>query len=108
MESGLTQAGDRKPAARVAHLFASPTGVLVILPALVIAAGVVVLLLGRRATHDTAEQMARRQLTAQADAVKDDIAFALGQADPVLSMMRSIADAAMPTEDGLSRLRGGR
>ncbi|HUS30886.1 MAG TPA: protein kinase [Kofleriaceae bacterium] len=102
--SSLTQ-GDRQPAARVARLFASPGAVLVILPALVIAAGIVVLLLGRRATRDTAETMARHQLVAQADAVKDDVAFALDQADPVLAMMGSIADTAMPTPDAITRLR---
>ncbi|HSD89490.1 MAG TPA: protein kinase [Kofleriaceae bacterium] len=98
-------AGDRQPAARVATLFASPGAVLVILPALVIAAGVVVLLLGRRATRDTAETMARHQLVAQADAVKADVAFALDQADPVLSMMKSLADVVRPTPDAMSRLR---
>jgi serine/threonine protein kinase len=104
VEQGLTQ-GDRRPAARVATLFASPAAVLVILPALVISAGVVVLLLGRRATHDTAETMARQQMIAQANAVRDDVSFALEQADPVLAMMRSIADTAMPTPDAISRLR---
>jgi len=89
----------------VATLFASPGAVLIILPALVIAAGVVVLLLGRRATRDTAETMARHQLVAQADAVKADVAFALDQADPVLSMMKSLADVARPTEDAMGRLR---
>ena len=77
---------------------------LVILPALVIAAGVTVLLLGRRATRDTAENMARHQLTAQAAAVRQDVEGALDQAEPVFKMMRTLADAAMPTPDALTRL----
>src|SRR6478735_6584218 len=101
----MNTVGDRQPAARVARLFASPGAVLIILPALVIAAGVVVLLLGRRATRDTAETMARHQLVSQASAVTHDVNFALDQAEPVLSMMRSLSDAAMPTPDAMGRLR---
>ncbi len=77
---------------------------LVILPALVIAAGVAVLLLGRRATKETAENMARRQLVAQAQAVTHDVEFALDQAVPVLATMKSLANEAMPTPDALTRL----
>jgi serine/threonine protein kinase len=97
--------GSRRPgAARIARLFASPGAVLVILPALVIAAGVSVLLLGRRATRDTAENMARHQLTAQAEAVRLDVESALDQADPVFKMLRTLADAAMPVPDALTRM----
>jgi serine/threonine protein kinase len=96
--------GDRPPAARVARLFASPGAVLVILPALVIAAGVTVLLLGGRGTRDTAAIMARHQLVAQAEAVRHDVESALDQADPVFKMLRTLADAAMPTPDALTRL----
>jgi serine/threonine protein kinase len=97
--------GDREPgAARVARLFASPGAVLVILPALVVAAGVTVLLLGRAATRDTAENMARSQFVAMAAAVKNDIESAVEQADPVFKMMGSIANEAMPTNEALTRL----
>jgi serine/threonine protein kinase len=96
--------GGAPPAARLARLFASPGGVLVIMPALVIAAGVVVLLLGRRATKETAENMARHQLVAQAQAVTHDVEFALDQANPVLATMRAVANEAMPTPDALGRL----
>ena len=96
---------DHKPATRVARALASPGGVLVILPALVIAAGVSVLLLGRGATRETAETMARHQLIAQATAVEHDVAFSLDQAEPVLATMRTLADVAMPIPDALTRLR---
>ncbi|MBA3394775.1 MAG: serine/threonine protein kinase [Deltaproteobacteria bacterium] len=95
----------RKPPRLVARSLASPAGVLVILPALVLASGVVVLLLGRSATRETAETMARHQLVAQAKAVEHDVAFALAQADPVLATMRTLANAAMPPSDALIRLR---
>ena len=98
-------ADHRARSARVARSLASPAGVLIILPALVIAAGVVVLLLGRNATRETAETMARHQLVAQASAVEYDVAFALDQAEPVLATMRTLANAAMPTPDALVRLR---
>ena len=102
--SGLTH-GDRPPgAARIARLFASPAAVLVILPALVIAAGITVMLLGRRATRDTAENMARNQCVAMAAAVRADVESAIDQADPVFKMMSSLANAAMPTRDALTRL----
>ncbi|NVB78735.1 MAG: serine/threonine protein kinase [Kofleriaceae bacterium] len=97
--------GDRAAPARIAQMFASPAGVLILLPALVIAAGVVVLLLGRRATRDTAETMARNTLVAQAQSVQHDVAFALEQADPVLAMMHSLSNEAMATPDAMQRLR---
>src|SRR5689334_22592536 len=84
-------------------MFASPVAVLVIVPALVIAAGVVVLLFGRRATRETGENMARHQLITQAQGVKQDLGF-LNQLDPVFAMMRTLADTAMPTPDALARL----
>ncbi len=99
-----TAAGASPPAARIARLFASPGGVLIILPSLVILAGVAVLLLGRRATKDTAESMARHQLVAQAQSVKHDVEFALDQANPVLATMKTLANEAMPTPDALTRL----
>jgi tRNA A-37 threonylcarbamoyl transferase component Bud32 len=86
------------------RLFASPAGVLIILPALVIGAGIVVLWLGRSATRDTAESMARDSLVAQARAVEDDVAFALDQADPVLATLKTLANSAMPTRDAMARL----
>ena len=101
----VNTAGDRAAPARIARLFASPAGVLILLPALVIAAGVVVLLLGRRATRDTAETMARNTLVAQAQSVQHDVGFALDQAGPVLAMMHSLSDTAMATPDAMTRLR---
>src|SRR5205823_4682473 len=82
-----------------ARLLASPAGVLVILPILVIGAGVVTMLLGRGATRDASDSMARRQLVSQAADVQHDVAFALDQAEPLLSSLRTLAAEADPIED---------
>ncbi|MDB4955673.1 MAG: hypothetical protein JWO36_3242 [Myxococcales bacterium] len=106
MDPGATNnsLADAPAAPRIAGLLASPTGVLVILPLLVISVGVVVLLLGRRATHDTSESLARRQLTSQAAEVQHELAFALDQAAPMLVQLRALADPAMPIAEVTSRL----
>ncbi len=78
---------------------------LIIVPALVMAVGVVVLLLGRKATRDSAETMARHQLIAQAAEVQHDVAFALDQSDPMLASMRLLAEPAIATPDAVARLR---
>jgi len=97
--------GDQSPGSRVARMLASPAGVLVIVPGLVLAVGIVVLLLGRKATRDSAETMARHQLVAQAAEVQHDVAFALDQSDPVLASMKLLAEPALPTPDAVARLR---
>jgi serine/threonine protein kinase len=71
----------------------------------VIAAGVVVMLLGARATRDASDSMARRQMAAQAVDVQHDVAFALDQADTMFSTLRSIADPAIPMAEAAVRLR---
>ena len=96
---------DAQPAERVGRLLASPLGVLIILPLLVIGAGVVVMLLGRRATSDASEGMARRQLAAQASDVQRDVAFALDQADTLLDSLRALADPTLPIADVAIRMR---
>jgi len=95
--------GDR-PRERFAQWFASPASVLIILPALVIAIGVVVLLLGRKATHDSAETMAVHQMQAQAAQVQRDVDFTLDQAEPVLAGLKLLAEPALATPDAMQRL----
>ena len=86
------------PPERLGRALASPAGVLILVPMLVIAAGVTVLLLGRSATRDASNTMARRQLAAQAVDVQHDVAFALDQADPMLASLRALADPALPID----------
>ncbi|HVK84812.1 MAG TPA: hypothetical protein VM513_11925, partial [Kofleriaceae bacterium] len=90
--------GDQPRAARFARALASPIGVLVLLPVMVIAAGVVVMLLGRSATRDASDGMARRQLASQSSDVGHDVAFALDQAAPLLDRLRALADPTLPIE----------
>jgi serine/threonine protein kinase len=72
---------------------------------LVISAGVIVMLLGSRATRDASDSMARRQMASQAADVQHDVAFALDQADAMLSTLRSLADPALPIADAAVRMR---
>jgi serine/threonine protein kinase len=89
---------------RLAKALASPTGVVVIVPLLVVAAGAGVLLLGLAATRDTSDSMAKSQLATQADDVWHDLAFALDQAEPMLVRMRALADPALAIADVAPRL----
>jgi len=90
---------------RVGRALASPTGVLILLPVLVIAAGVIVMLLGRRATRDASDSMARRQLASQASDVQHDVAFALDQAEPLLTNLRGVADETVAPDEAAVRIR---
>ncbi len=92
------------PAIRVARALASPIGVLITIPLLVIVVGVGILLVSRDATRGASQSMARRQLAEQAVAIQTDITFALDQAGPLLERLRVLADPARPTEDVLLRL----
>ncbi len=79
------------PAVRLGRALASPIGVLVTIPLLVIAVGVGILLLGRDATRTATNDLVRRQLTEQAKSVQADVAFALDQADPLMARTRVLA-----------------
>jgi serine/threonine protein kinase len=89
---------------RFARRLASPIGVLVTIPALVVAVGIGILLVGRDATRTASDDMARRMLTSHAASIQSDVAFALDQAGPVLERLRSIADPARPAADVLVRI----
>ncbi len=95
---------DARPAERLGRMLASPLGVLIILPLLVVGSGAGVLLLGRKATTSATDGMARRQLAAQAQDVQRDVAFALDQAEPLLGSLRVIADPDLPILDAASRI----
>jgi serine/threonine protein kinase len=103
-EQPATSLAEARGAARLGRALASPAGVLAIVPLLVTAAGVTVLLLGRRATLDTTDTMARRQLAQQAGGVRRDVAFALDQAAPLLVSLRAF-DADAPIEVVAVKLR---
>jgi serine/threonine protein kinase len=89
---------------RLGRLLASPVGVLITLPAIVVAAGLGILLVGRDTTRTASESMARRQLVEQAQRIEADVAFALDQAGPLLGRLRTLADPARPQGDTLVRL----
>jgi serine/threonine protein kinase len=90
--------------ARLGRALASPLGVLITIPLLVILVGLGILLLGRDATRSSTQQLVRRQLQEQAMSVQSDVAFALDQADPIIGRLHVLADPARPVEDVLVRL----
>ncbi len=98
----MTQGG--RGAARLGRVLASPLGVLITLPLLVVAVGIGIMLVGRDATRTASHSMARRQLAEQARSVQADVAFALDQADPLMKLVRVLADRQRPVEDVLVRL----
>jgi serine/threonine protein kinase len=90
---------ERAAGVRFARMLASPLGVLITIPALVVAVGVGILLVGRDATRSASNQMARSLLTTNATSVASDVVFALDQAGPVLERLRALADPARPFDD---------
>ena len=97
-------AATAKPAIRIARALASPIGVLITVPLLVIAVGVGILLVGRDATRTASWSMAKKQLLEQARSVKADVAFALDQAGPLMERVRPLADRTRSVDDVLVRL----
>jgi len=95
---------DASAGVRLARGLASPLGVLITIPALVVAVGVGILLVGRDATRSASNQMARRLLTTNATSVASDVAFALDQAGPVLERLQALADPARSPGDVLVRI----
>ena len=89
---------------RLARALASPVGVIVTIPLLVVAVGLTVLLVGRDATRTATDSMARRQLAEQSTSVQLDVVFALDQAAPLMERLRALADPARPAGDALVRL----
>ncbi|MBA3463899.1 MAG: serine/threonine protein kinase [Deltaproteobacteria bacterium] len=90
--------------AKLAAALASPIGVLITVPLLVMAVGVSILLVGRDATRSASQSMAQKQLTEQASSITADVAFALDQAAPILERLRVLADPSRPLEDVLVRI----
>lgn len=91
-------------ATRIERALASPLGVLISLPLLIVAVGVTILLVGRSASSASSQAMARRQLVEQAAEVQSQVVFALDQAAPLLERLRQLADPTRDRDDVLLRL----
>jgi len=100
----VAESSPGRPARQIGRALASPIGVLVTIPLLVVAVGVGILLVGRDATRSASDSMARKQLAEQATSVQTDVAFALDQAGPMLDRLRVLADPARPADDVLVRI----
>jgi serine/threonine protein kinase len=96
--------GPSTGAQRIGRALASPAGVIITVPLLVIAVGIGIMLLGRNATRTSTGSMARHQLAEQAKSVQSDVAFALDQADPLMKLVSVLAVRDRPLEDTLVRL----
>jgi serine/threonine protein kinase len=82
--------------ARIARALASPVGVLIAMPLIVVGAGLAILLVGRDTTRAASESLVRKQLHDQALQVEHEVGFALDQARPLLESLRGIADQDRP------------
>ncbi|HUS27001.1 MAG TPA: serine/threonine protein kinase [Kofleriaceae bacterium] len=96
--------GSDAVAFRIGRALASPAGVLITVPVLVIAVGIGIMLLGRNATRTSTHSMARHQLVEQAQSVQSDVAYALDQADPLIKLVSVLAVRDRPLDDTLVRL----
>ncbi|MGN6108478.1 MAG: hypothetical protein ACTHU0_25460, partial [Kofleriaceae bacterium] len=95
----MVEATTSRGAVRIGRALASPIGVLITVPLLVAAVGLAILWLGREATRGATDEMARAQLTEQANRVQLDVAYALDQAGPILERLRALADPARPIDE---------
>lgn len=95
---------DSRKRARFASALASPAGVLITIPLLVIGVGLAIMLLGRSTTRDASTTMASHQLAEQALSVQNDVAFALDQAEPLLERLKMLAQHVQATDETLLRL----
>jgi serine/threonine protein kinase len=91
----LSGAGPSIPA-RIGRALASPVGVLITMPLIVVGAGLAIMLVGRDTTQTASESLARRQLLEQARQIEREVGFALDQAKPILESLRGIADQDQP------------
>ncbi|MBP9087637.1 MAG: serine/threonine protein kinase [Kofleriaceae bacterium] len=83
---------------RLARALASPTGVIVTVPLLVVVVGLGVLWFGRQANRTASLGLVQQQLAGAADHVGQQVAYALDQAQPILDRLVPIARADAPIE----------
>jgi serine/threonine protein kinase len=82
--------------ARFGRALASPVGVLVTMPLVVVGVGVAILMVGRDAMHTASDGQARRQLAEQAAQIEREVDFALDQAAPILDSLRGRVGGGAP------------
>ncbi len=92
-----SQANPGSASNRLARGLASPVGVIVTVPLLVVVVGLGILWFGRQTNRTTSLALVQQQLAGAADHVGEQVAYALDQAQPILDRMEPIArvDAAI-------------
>ena len=83
---------------RLSAAIASPRGVLVTVPLLVVLVGVSLTLVGQNALEDVSRSMARDRFVEQMSFAGETISFALSKADPVLQRMHELQDGRTSTD----------
>ncbi len=93
---------------RMGAAVASPLGVLVVVPGLVLAVGVLLTIIGQAALARSSLALGRQQVTAHNSLISRDIGQALGQADAVLERLRALAlvhDPEQPFDAAAATMR---
>jgi serine/threonine protein kinase len=83
---------------RLSAAIASPRGVLVTVPLLVVLVGVSLTLVGQNALEETSRSMARERFVEQMAFAAERLSFALSKADPVLQRMHELQNGRKSTD----------
>ena len=95
-------------ATRMGNAIGSPLGVLVVIPGLVLAVGLLLTVIGQHALARSALALGRQQVSAHNALISREIGLALGQADAVLARLRTLAlvhDPGQPFAGAAATLR---
>jgi serine/threonine protein kinase len=92
----LAPTEDARLVARVGSALASPAGVLLVVPGLVLFIGVLLTWIGQAAIQRSSLALGREQVQAGNALIARQLGLALGQADVILNRMRSVAETHSP------------
>lgn len=101
-----TEAPPALESQRWTDLFASPRGVMILVPALVLALGVTLTLIGQLALGATSKKMAREQFVQRTTSVQLRVEEALSQSAPLVAELTRIAQSLEGT--GATNLEGAK
>jgi serine/threonine protein kinase len=90
--------GQATPSNRFARALASPTGVLITLPLLVVVVGLGILWFGRQANRSSSRALVHQQLTNAAEHVRQQVSYALDQAQPIMDRLELLAKPDAPID----------
>jgi serine/threonine protein kinase len=94
---GIVEKDDERLLTRFGAALGSPVGVLVVVPALVLAIGALLTAIGQDALSRSSLALGREQVVAQNAMVGKQISIALANSDAILQRLRSLAETHTPT-----------